>query len=261
MIDIQKLRTSLEGNNFISSILHLPEVDSTNTYAKQNNVPADTLVVTDFQTNGKGRQERKWLSEKNSNLTFSVKKNLPLSPAENHYAVYYFTYQIFSAIKEILSVNAVKCDIDKLEIKWPNDILFEGHKLCGILTESLLPSGIYIIGIGINCNQVKFSPDIKAISLKKITGNEINLNDLLVNIINRFSDNFSEILSKDFSGIFSKWKDSTKMIKKTCSFIDQGDVLNHGNIIDLNEDGSISILYNDKLSKFHSGDIRITGFS
>lgn len=261
MIDIQKLRTSLEGNNFISSILHLPEVDSTNTYAKQNNVPADTLVVTDFQTNGKGRQERKWLSEKNSNLTFSVKKNLPLSPAENHYAVYYFTYQIFSAIKEILSANADKCDIEKLEIKWPNDILYDEKKLCGILIESLLPSGIYIIGTGVNCNQVMFSPDIKAISLKQITGSEIILNDLLVNIINRFTDNFSEILSKDFSGIFSKWKDSTKMIKKSCSFVMQNDMINHGNIIDLNEDGSILIEHNGKLSKYHSGDIRITGLS
>lgn len=261
MLEIQKIRTSLEGNTFISSIVHLDEVESTNTYAKGKDVTVDTLVLTDFQSKGKGRQERIWLSEKNVNLTFSIKKKLTISPTDNHYSVYYFSYQLFSAINDFFKSEIDENDIEKLEIKWPNDILFDGKKLCGILIESVLPEGIYIIGIGINCNQIIFPTDIKATSLKQVIGKEIDLSDLLIKIINSFSKEFDIILDKEYNKIFSKWKESTKMVGKSCDFEMNDNSINHGNIIDLNEDGSISIENNGKLTKYHSGDIRITGFS
>lgn len=261
MLEIQKIRNSLEGNTFISSIVHLDEVESTNTYAKGKDISTDTLVLTDFQSKGKGRQDRIWLSEKNVNLTFSIKKKLTISPTDNHYAVYYFSYQLFSVLRDLFSQEINENDIKKLEIKWPNDILYDGKKLCGILIESVLPEGIYIIGIGVNCNQIIFPDDIKATSLKQVIGKEIDLSDLLIKITNNISKDFQEILNKEYSKIFSKWKESTKMLNKSVEFLLNDNSVNYGNIIDLDEDGSILIEHNGKLTKYHSGDIRITGFS
>ncbi|MEO8514394.1 MAG: biotin--[acetyl-CoA-carboxylase] ligase [Ignavibacteria bacterium] len=259
MIDIEILKSSLEGNGFISSVIYLDEVNSTNTYAKNKDIPIDSLIVTDLQSEGKGRLGRKWLTEKQSNLTFSIKKKLPLSPAENQFAVFYFSYYLYSAVKNYLSAALTSQETEELQIKWPNDILFNWKKLSGILIESVLPEGIYIIGIGLNCNQTGFPKEINAVSLKQITGNEIDLTNLLLNIIKEFSVHFSELENENFGYIYNNWKKSTKIIGKDCEFQINNEKAKYGKISDLNEDGSISIQYNDQIVNYFSGEVKLTG--
>ncbi len=261
MIDIEKLKSSIEGKGFISSVIYLDEVESTNSFARKKDVPLDSIVIAEYQSGGKGRMGRSWISEKNLNLTFSIKKKLPISPAENHFAVFYFSYHLFSTIKKVLAKYLTEDQIAKLHIKWPNDILFDRKKLSGILIESVLPQGIYTIGIGLNCNQNTFPAELNAISLKQITGVEIELTELLISIINDFSGKFDELIEEEFDNIYKNWKNSTKIIGQTCEFSTDSDYVNTGKVIDLNKDGSISIESDCKITKHHSGDIRITGFN
>lgn len=252
------LKSSVEGKGFISSVIYLDEIDSTNTYAKKKEIQIDSLIVTDHQSEGKGRLGRKWVSKKESNLTFSIKKKLPFPHSENQLAVFYFSYYLFLAIKKTLADKLSSKEIDDIQIKWPNDILFKWKKLSGILIESVLPEGIYIIGIGLNCNQNNFPEELNAISLKQITGSEINLTNLLIEIINEFSVNFPDLENKNINKIFNYWKDSTKIIGKNCDFKIDQNTTKHGKINDLHEDGSISIDYMGKIVKYLSGDIKLT---
>jgi BirA family biotin operon repressor/biotin-[acetyl-CoA-carboxylase] ligase len=261
MIDIEKLKSSIEGKGFISSVIYLDEVDSTNSFAGKEDVPLDSVVIAGHQTGGKGRMGRSWVSEKHLNLTFSIKKKLTIFPANNQFAVFYFSYHLFSAIKKVLTNYLDEEQIAKLHIKWPNDILFDGKKLSGILIESVLPKGIYTIGIGLNCNQNTFPDELNAVSLKQIIGNEFDLSGLLISIINEFSESFDDLNRGKYDNIYDKWKNSTKIIGKECEFSTVTDYLNTGKIIDLNMDGSISIESNGKITNYHSGDIRITGFN
>jgi len=261
MLDIEQIRSSIEGNGFISFVYHFNELASTNTFASDHNVPVDSLIITDHQVSGKGRLNRTWKSAKDLNLTFSVKKKIILSPSENHFVICYFSYYVYLAIYDELKKNLKKKELQHLFIKWPNDIQFGNKKLCGILVESKLPSNEYVVGIGLNCNQERFGDEINGTSIRNITGKEIDINKLLINIINRFSQSFDLLLSAKFDEIFRLWKNSTNIIGKTCSFDTGKEILNNGKIIDLNMDGSISIQTGEKAADFYSGEIRITGLS
>lgn len=258
MLDIDLIRSSVEGNGFISEVFYFEELDSTNTYAAGKDIPLDSIVIAGHQKSGKGRFDRKWESARNENLTFSIKKILPLSPSENHFAVCFFSYYVYAAIYDELKNKCAGNEPENLFIKWPNDIMYSSKKISGILIESKLPSNEYIIGIGLNCNQKKFGPGINAGSLSNITGRNIDLNSLLISIIKNFGENFHQIMSSDFTEIFRKWKNAANLAGKTCMLDSGSNHVSNGKIIGLNFDGSISIQIGDEISNFHSGEIRIT---
>lgn len=260
MLDIELIRSSIEGNGFISHLYYYGELGSTNSIAAKKEIPVDSLVITANQTSGKGRLDRKWESEKDMNLTFSIKKYLPLSPTENHFAVCFFSYYVFAAIQSEMQNSGSYFEQDKLFIKWPNDIMYGNKKLSGILVESKLPSNEFIIGIGINCNQIEFSNGVNAISLTMISGKKIDLNRFLLNLIDSFTVNISELLSSRYDAIFEKWKKSSNIVGKTCEIEVGNRTLSNGKIIDLNMDGSITIQSNSGRSRYYSGEIRISSF-
>lgn len=261
MIKIDQLKTDIENKGFISSIYYFDETDSTNSFASKDEIPVDSLVIAEHQSSGKGRMNRNWVSEKNLNLTFSIKKNLPLPYSMNHISVFYFSYSVYSALKEFLSGFLLERDLDCLQIKWPNDILFNWKKLSGILIETKLPGNKYVMGCGINCNQEKFPDELNAVSLKNIMHKEVDLNTIVKRIIKTLDLNFRLIKEENFIEIFNKWKQSSKLIGKTCKFSNDFGILRYGKISNLNFDGSIEIISNDIIEKYYSGEIKILSFS
>ena len=131
--------------------LHFESVDSTNTYLKQNynNLENFTFVSADNQTQGRGRNNRKWISS-NDSLLFS------LLLKDKKYFDYVNTISILSAY----SIVQVLQDygINNLSIKWPNDVYVNDSKISGILLESISSTNIecLIVGIGINVYQREF---------------------------------------------------------------------------------------------------------
>ena len=160
----QDLKTKVLGRN----IVYFPELDSTNSYAKKiasEGCVDGTAVIADRQTSGRGRLGRKWESAAGSGIYMSV----VLRP---HFLMP--GVQIMTIAASVAAVNAIK-EVTGIEagIKWPNDVLLNGRKVCGILTETELEMDrIYflVIGIGINVNQSDedFPPFLRdtAISLK-----------------------------------------------------------------------------------------------
>lgn len=162
---------------------HLQTIDSTNAYLQRMQSDADIrnwVVSTDEQTAGKGMGTNGWESAKGQNLTFSLALDTSFLPAERQFL-----------LSEAVPLGIVKVldsflSVEKLFIKWPNDIYYDGHKLSGILINSTIKANMMdtsIIGIGLNVNQLNFHDwPTHPISLKQITGKDYELQPLLEQI-------------------------------------------------------------------------------
>ena len=134
--------------------LHFQEIDSTNTYLKNTYklLGNFTFVSADYQSHGKGRNDRIWNSEPGENLMFSfLIKNEDLlrqSPI----------ISLLSAIEVAKVLETYK--IKGVSIKWPNDVLINDKKVCGILAEGQLPDYM-VVGIGLNVNQKTFPEGLR----------------------------------------------------------------------------------------------------
>ena len=174
--------------------IHLSETESTNLYAKAIDPQEDlTLITTDHQTAGRGQRGNTWESEAGRNLLFSIVIKPSPIPAAQQFV-----------ISELISVaicDALSQYTPDIRIKWPNDIYYRDHKLCGILIEHDL-EGIHlsrsIIGVGLNVNQAEFISDApNPISLFQILGHEVEREELLTRIVNHFVTLYEQYIAQD----------------------------------------------------------------
>ena len=140
----------------------------------------DNIVVTDYQTSGKGQGKNMWQSEDGKNLLFSIALDMSFLKAENQF--------LLTQIVSVTMINVLKKYLpeESLSIKWPNDIYFNDKKIAGILIKNEIRGmmmGTSIIGIGLNVNQTSFNEDLpNPISMKMITGKDFDLETILNNI-------------------------------------------------------------------------------
>lgn len=137
------------------NIVFVPECHSTNTLASElcqkSSVAEGTLVITDNQVSGRGQRGNLWVSAPGTNLTFSLVLKPSLSLADQ----FYLTIVTSLALHDLLS----HMEIAEVKIKWPNDILTNEKKICGILIENSVSGNKIqhsIVGIGLNVNQQSF---------------------------------------------------------------------------------------------------------
>lgn len=185
-------------DTFPFPLVALDETASTNQYLSQlcnqlqESVAELTTVTAEFQTAGKGQRGNTWEAEEGKNLLFSF----VLYPSFLEARRQFILSQIVSlAIKEELSRWS-----DEITIKWPNDIYWKDKKICGILIENDLSGsriGRCISGIGINVNQEVFRSDApNPVSLKQITGNEHDRQELLTRILRRVQGYYIRLQSE-----------------------------------------------------------------
>ena len=165
-------------------ITHFKTLESTNQYLQNLlNEGVDivnNVVVTDFQTSGKGQGKNVWQSENGKNLLFSIALDMSFLKAENQF--------LLTQIVSVTMIDVLKKYLpeESLFIKWPNDIYFNDKKIAGILIKNEIKGmmmGTSIIGIGLNVNQTSFDESLpNPISMKMITGKEYNLETLLNDI-------------------------------------------------------------------------------
>jgi len=210
-IDTNEIQKNLTAGTIVKRLICLETVDSTNTYASGiikgvNNILQlpdynGIVVISETQTKGKGRFDRKWFSPPGG-----IWMTIILQPTLEMQDLSKITLLSASVVIETL----IKSYNLSLNIKWPNDIFFKGRKLSGILAESEKVSDkIYlIIGMGININN-DFSnyknENLNAVSLKEITGRQINRNLLIAKILNEFEARYIYYTKTlDFRSIFKK---------------------------------------------------------
>lgn len=151
-------------------IVMLDEVESTNAHLKQllgeQYLDEGSVVVADFQTQGRGQLGNSWFSSKGDNLLFSLLIRPDNLPANQQF--------IISRIASLAIKNTLDQFTDDIRIKWPNDIYWQEKKIAGMLIESNLQGGTIescIVGVGLNLNQQVFPAELpNPVSLRQITG-------------------------------------------------------------------------------------------
>lgn len=251
------LKTRFIGRNFV----HLDTIDSTNNEAKKlaiDGSPEGTLVISEEQTMGRGRLGRNWVSPKHKGIWMS----LILRPEINPIQVSKITQVAAAAVCMAL----IDMGIETL-IKWPNDIVLNDKKVCGILTEmsgELNRVNYVIVGIGINANIDKdeFPEDLKPIasSLKIEIGNYIKRKELVRRILNNFEELYEELINEEtIKKSIEICKDNSALIGKEIKIIEKGKET-RARALSLNEDGKLIVQYKDgKIDELISGEISVRG--
>ena len=192
------LLKSLYTIDAVKLIHHFPKTDSTNQRAKEdlrqfmddedraeNSVPA--LYVADIQTAGRGRSGRAWTSDSEAGIWMSYLFAPKLSPEAISGVTLLASLAVADAVTEYAERHNMS--IGRVQIKWPNDIIINGKKVCGILTELVAPNYV-ICGIGVNVSTVSFDNTLndKATSLFIETGETWSRETLVYLIIRKLTD-------------------------------------------------------------------------
>jgi BirA family biotin operon repressor/biotin-[acetyl-CoA-carboxylase] ligase len=190
------------NNNIINwNIVKLDQIDSTNNYAKElirhKKAGNGTLVITGFQSDGRGMHGNTWESEPGSNLTFSIILYPDWIKAERlFYISKFISLSVFDFLKTILT---------DVTIKWPNDIYAGDKKIAGILIENeIIRDSINysVIGIGLNVNQDHFTKKTSnPVSMKILTGKLFNLDELLNGLLTCLEKRYEELKSENYAKI------------------------------------------------------------
>ncbi|MCU1268400.1 MAG: biotin/acetyl-CoA-carboxylase ligase [Acidobacteria bacterium] len=190
---------------FNPKILRFASLPSTNTEAArlaQQGALEGVAVVAKEQTAGRGRLERQWASPAGSGLYFSIilRPRVDLS-----------VWSLIPLLAALAVHDALveSCAL-KTEIKWPNDILFDDRKLCGILAETIETARgrAVILGIGINLNSAAFPEELRevAISIKDAIGKEIDQEAVLQSLVQALANRYELFQEVDgAAGIIQEW--------------------------------------------------------
>jgi BirA family transcriptional regulator, biotin operon repressor / biotin---[acetyl-CoA-carboxylase] ligase len=209
----------LETEEIGRSVYFFESVTSTQKVAKEyamNGAKHGTLIVADEQTEGRGRMVRKWYSPKGTGIwaSFILRPDIQIQHAPQ--LTLLSAVAVVQAIKKVTHITP--------EIKWPNDILISGRKVCGILTELQAEEDriqSVILGIGINVNQDKndFSAEIikKATSLKIQLGKTVNRSSLIQSLCYYIEQLLHLYISEGFTPIKSLWETYAVSIGKRIS--------------------------------------------
>ena len=226
-------------------IIKLDAIDSTNSYLKKlltkESLDDLTVVISKHQTKGKGRNGNIWANDASLNLAFSIYKRFNSLNINNK-----FILNLISSIAvfHLLSENK----LNKLTIKWPNDIMSENKKISGILIENSVKGNFInhsVIGVGVNVNQKKFKNLPNATSMFIETGREFSLDSLASRLGEIFSKNFLQYEKNE--GALLKYYNNQLFLKNTDSnFITKDGKRFSGKITRINKNGELIIMKADK---------------
>lgn len=187
-----ELESSMHSKVMGQNVVYYSEADSTNTRAKrlaEEGCPHGTLVVADCQTAGKGRRGRAWSSPAGSGIWMSLVLRPDIPPSSASMVTLVAALAVAEGIRRTTGLTP--------QIKWPNDIVLSGKKICGILTEmatELQEIQYVVIGIGINVNTDEFPEELSetATSLYLESGQRIKRSPLICASMEAFEAYYEE---------------------------------------------------------------------
>ncbi|MBQ7266297.1 MAG: biotin--[Firmicutes bacterium] len=234
------------------------EMTSTNNVAKElasKGAQEGLVVVCDKQSEGKGRLGRSWEGDNGKTLCFSVLLRPKLPPHKVSKITIMAGIAVLEALREITGCP--------LFIKWPNDIVYEGKKVCGILTEMSAEvdnTEYVVLGVGINVNTDIFPKNIKEIatSLYILTGEKYkraNVLDTALKYIKKYYDIFIDSELKNLKEVYNSY-----CINKDKAVETMGKSTIYGIALGINEEGSLEIKTEDgKIVTVMSGEVSLRG--
>ncbi|MDI6815676.1 MAG: biotin--[acetyl-CoA-carboxylase] ligase [Actinomycetota bacterium] len=247
------IRTETIGHR----IVHREEVDSTNDLAKelaQEGAPEGTVVIAEEQKAGRGRLERSWASPRGG-IWLSVILRPALAPLEA---------TRFTLLAAVAVAKAIETLGITPEIKWPNDVLIGGRKVCGILLELSAQADRIehlVIGFGINANitqrDIPVEARERATSLADVLGRDIARAAFVATLFSVLEQEYRRLLDGDWEGILSDWIHRCNMVNKHI-VLDTLHGVEEGVFAGVDDFGAIRLRQADgEVQTFAAGDVTV----
>lgn len=255
-----EILSSIRGSWAGREILYLDEVDSTNTAAKkaaENGAVHGTLVVSERQTGGKGRRGRAWDSPRGTGIFMTLILRPNMAPVHASMLTLVAALAVADGIRECTGAESL--------IKWPNDIVMSGKKICGILTEmSADPDCInYVaVGIGINVNMEEFPEEIRGVaaSIFTETGKKTK-RSLLISAVMAAFERYYEVFMKttDMRGLLEDYNGKLANCGRTVRVLDPAGEYS-GTAIGIDREGELLVEMEDTtVRRVLSGEVSVRG--
>lgn len=197
----------MSGKNLLKQIIYYQEIDSTNLEVKRlaaAGAEHGTVVTADSQNAGRGRLGRSWNSPADNNLYMSLLLRPEIGPNQAPMLTLVMACSVAEAIREYTGLNA--------QIKWPNDIVVNGKKVCGILTEmhaEIEHIHYVVIGVGINVNTKEFPEELRemATSLLLEGAKTFSREDILAGVLTHFQKDYDIFMETgSFCGLKERYE-------------------------------------------------------
>lgn len=244
-----QLNTKIIGKRIYSFNI----ADSTNTIAYQlaeKGLPEGSVVTAEGQRKGKGRLGRSWISPKSKGIYISFILKPDIMPNQASQITLIAAVATTKAIRHVTGLSTL--------IKWPNDILINGKKVCGILTEmnaELDKVNFIILGIGINVNVKKRTLPVSATSLKEELNKDVSRISLAKELLQELDRQYDIFRTKGFVSIIDECKDLSATLGKRVKIICHNRKI-EGQAMDIDSDGALMVRQdNGFIEKVISGDV------
>lgn len=229
-------------------IHYFDDVDSTMDIARElarKQCPHFTVVIAGRQKKGRGRLKRSWLSSEGGlYFTIVVRPNIP--PAISSRVNFAASMILAQTLRNMFNIHAM--------VKWPNDVLVDGRKISGILSEmeaEIDRVSFINIGLGINVNNNPTPYEPMATSLKQILGKPIPRIEVIKAFLHRFEDAVNDT---DFDNVVAEWKRYTETLNRHVRIVTAHEV-SEGLAVDVDDNGALILkLDNGSMKKIIYGD-------
>lgn len=250
----------LKDIDFLKEIVYYEETDSTNLRAKEGGTAGaveGTLYLADAQKDGRGRRGRSWESPAGSSIYMSLLLRPQILPVKAPMMTLVMAMAVAKGIERATGITA--------GIKWPNDIVVNGRKVCGILTEmSTEVDHIHyvVIGVGINVNQEEFPEELKqvATSLKKESGKSFSRGTILQEVMETFDEYYRSFLERqDLSGIQELYNEYLVNRGREVRILEVGNEY-YAHAVGINEEGELLVdTVNGERKHIFAGEVSVRG--
>jgi BirA family biotin operon repressor/biotin-[acetyl-CoA-carboxylase] ligase len=235
-------------------VVYLPETPSTMDVARamaRNGCPAYTTVVAGRQTQGRGRMRRKWVSRVGGlYFTLVVRPRLPLAWSSR--VNFLASLTLARILRERYAIDA--------GVKWPNDILVAGRKLCGLLSEMETEGeevGFINVGIGMNVNNMPPAEvDPPAVSLRQVLGRRVLRQELLAAFLDAME---ARVEAEPWEAVIAEWKCYSVTLNRRVRIETTRETI-EGSALDVDESGALRVRMADGAERtVVHGDCFLTG--
>ncbi|MDU0478845.1 biotin--[acetyl-CoA-carboxylase] ligase [Staphylococcus chromogenes] len=246
-LDIEAIRARAS----YARIDYTEETGSTNAdlvRAAGEGAPAWTAAVTEYQSAGRGRHGRVWTAPKHSQVTLSILIRPPASAVDK--------LGTMPLITGLALIDALGPDYP-VALKWPNDVLLGGRKLCGILAEaaSLGPSPAIVIGLGLNASLTEEElPVPHAISLEMYSGQPVDRTELVIKVLDSLKSRLGQWMN-DTAGLMDDYRAVCSSIGQEVRVILPGDNELLGTCVGVADTGLLRVSSGGQIHELAAGDV------
>ena len=254
-----EIESVIADEGIVNKVVFFEETDSTNTRAKllgEEGMADGTLVVADCQNKGKGRRGKSFTSPKGQSIYMTFLLRPDISPIKASMITILSAMAVRGALSEVCGINAL--------IKWPNDVVADGKKICGILTEmsaELTKVNYVVVGMGINVNNEKMPKDIEnvAVSVRMLKGSIQRRSPIIGSVCKWFSVYYNKFMSTlSLSQIKEEYNRYLVNMDKEVEVVsDNGSY--RAKSLGIDDEGRLLIERNGKTETVLSGEVSVRG--